>query len=290
MTPEHKEKLRVAREAAIARKLAVDAEIDSPDSLRSAFTSEIDPRDAELETLRSRVAHFEATRERAAHEHETITGRERVGDPGVIPGAQADVQTELRRLLREELAQVLPERQPGRTNARDAVRANAVVAHDRDGNPIYRKRDSISDEFSIPDDLREPGWDYQWIRTSVHGQEDVSNQVNMQENGWRFVPASRKGWDGRFMPKGYQGAIFKSGLSLMERPAVLTEEARKEAGMRVREQSQAQRQQFGLALPDGFTSQHDGARAFTFARQGRAEATPDALRPAHQVAGSDIDR
>jgi len=299
MSPEHKEKLRLAREASRARKSAVDAVFAeaandlnkslgiAPDVETPKFR-EIDPRDAELEALRERVAGFESKREKAAHEHVTMTGREKVNDPGAIPGAQADVREALRELISEQLAATFPERTPVRKTERDTVRPNAVMAHDRDGNPVYRKRDQTNEPFAIPDDLREPGWDYQWIRTSVHGQEDISNQVNMQEQGWRFVQANRKGWDGRFMPKGYTGAIFKDGLSLVERPMTLTDEARRESQQKVREQSKAQREQFGMALPSGFSGDTPAARQFTFARSGKAEATPDNLRPSLQPS-LDID-
>jgi hypothetical protein len=71
---------------------------------------------------------------------------------------------------------------------------------------------------------------------------------------------------------------------------VLTEEAKREAMRTVREQSRAQREQFGMALPDGFTSNTPSAKAFTFARQGKAEPTPSNLKPNLRVDGSlDID-
>lgn len=312
MTEEHKAKLHAARDAARARKLAVNAEIiedtrparqilkegiervtqmyvDQAEAAKPKF-AEVDPRDAELEALRERVAEFESKREKAPHEYKIMSGREKVNDPGQIGGAQADVKESLRELIREQLAETFPERQPVRKTERDTVRPNAVMAHDRDGNPVYRKRDQSADPFDIPSDLREPGWDYQWIRTSVYGQEDISNQVNMQEQGWRFVQANRKGWEGRFMPKGYSGAVYKDGLSLVERPATLSEEARREAQQKVRDQSKSQREQFGMALPNGFTGDTPTARAFTFARSGKAEPTPDSLRPELTRAGSmDID-
>ena len=303
MSPEHKEKLRIAREASRARKSAVNAEIiEEVGVTRPALReeiyrdhqaaapkfTEIDPRDVELEALRERVAEFESKREKAAHEHKTMTGREKVNDPGQIGGAQADVKESLRELIREQMAETFPERQPVRKTERDTVRPNAVVGYDREGSPVYRKRDQTADPFSIPEDLREPGWDYQWIRTSVYGQEDISNQVNMQEQGWRFVQANRKNWEGRFMPKGYAGAIYKDGLSLVERPMALTEEARRESQQKVKEQSKAQREQFGMALPHGFSGDTAAARQYTFARQGKAEVTPADLRPSLQ-ASMDID-
>lgn len=286
MDEAHKEKLRLSKEASRARKSAVDAEtLESNETIKFA---EVDPRDAELEALRERVAHFEATREKAAHEHQTMTGREKINDPGQIGGAQADVQESLRELIREQLAETFPERQPVRKAARDTVRPGAVVATGRDGEPLYRKRSNAVDPFAIPEDLQDPNWDMMWARVSVVGQEDISSQVNRQEQGWRFVPADRPGFDGRFMPKGYKGQIFKDGLALMERPMVLTEEAKREANQAVQDQSRAQREQFGMALPSGFSADTPAARAFTFARSGKVEATPSDLRPSLQAA-MDID-
>ena len=297
MDEAHKEKLRVARAAAReARKNAVDAQVEEgvPSQAYYGEPHPTDPNIYEVEVgaLREELAALkDKHREKASHEYDTLSGREKVTPPESVGGAQEDVAESLRRLLREELAHVLPEREM-RTTARDSVRPGAVIAYDRDGQPVYRKRDLTSDPFAIPEDLKEPGYEFQWVRVSVHGQEDISNQVNMQEQGWRFVQADRKEWDGRMMPRGYRGHIFKDGLALMERPKVLCDEARRESMQKVKEQSRAQREQFGLALPPGFTGQSDAARQYTFARQGRAEPTPASLKPGHHVdptGGMDID-
>lgn len=290
MTEEHKEKLRLARASSKARKEAVDAEVeDLPDNLilsgksassrEEAKFAEVDPRDAELEALREQIAEFHSKREKAPHEHITMTGREKVNDPGEIGGAQANVKEALRELIREQMAETFPERQPVRKTERDTVRPGAVVATGRDGEPLYRKRDQSADPFGIPDDLKDPSYDLQWCRVSVLGQEDLPHQIELQEQGWRFVQADNPRWRGRMMPKDYKGNIFRDGLALMERPMVLTEEARREAAMKVKEQSKAQREQFGMALPSGFSANTPQARAHTFARSGKVEATPDNLRP-----------
>src|SRR5271157_849222 len=303
MTPENKAKLHAARDAARARKNAVNAEIIEEvgvtrPKLRDEIYrdnhaeapkfSEIDPRDAELEALREQVAGFESKREKAAHEHVTMTGREKVTDQGQAGGAQADVKESLRELIREQMAETFPERQPVRTTSRETVRPNAVVGYDREGNPVYRKRDQLADPFAVPEDLKDPNYDLQWCRVSVLGQEDLPHQIELQEQGWRFVQADSPRWSGRMMPKGYKGNIFREGLALMERPMVLTEEAKRESANKVREQSKAQREQFGMALPTGFRGDTAAARQFTFARTGKTEVTPDNLRPSLQPS-MDID-
>ena len=283
-----KEKMRIGRAAARALKMAVDAEEVDPNSAYREFiptteTSEVDTLKAELAALK------EKHREKAAHEHDTMSGQEKINDRRVT-GASEEIKESLRELLREQLAETFPERDVVRKPARDTARPGAVIATDREGNPVFRKRDAVGDRFAIPDHLKEPGWDLFWARVSVHGWEDVSNQVVHQQNGWRFVPADRPGYDGVFMPRGYKGHIFQDGLALMERPMSLTEEARREASKLVRNQSRAQREQFGMALPDGFTSQTDAAKQFTFARAGRPEPTPSNLKPGLRVDGSmDID-
>ena len=284
MDEAHKEKLRVARAAARARKTAVDAEeVEHPnyvDAVKQGLAptdtppSEVDALKAELAALK------EKHREKAPHEREPFR-EERINDRRVS-GVQDEIKESLRELLREQLAETFPERDI-RKPVRDEVRPGAVVAYDREGNPLFRKRDTTRDRFAIPEDLKENGYDYQWCRVSTYGQEDLNNQVAHQENGWRFVQADRPGWNGRFMPEGYKGHIFQDGLALMERPMVLTEEAKREAERAVKEQSRAQREQFGMALPEGFTANNPTAKAFTFARAGKAEATPSNLKPSHRV-------
>ena len=284
MDESHKLKLAEARaKAREARKNAVEAEeVTEPEKYGGAEANEIDSLRAELAALKNKH------REKAAHEHETISGRERINDPGQVNGAQADIQESLRELIREQLEATFPERTAVRTTSRKSVRPGAVVAHDRDGNPIYRKRDALADPFAIPEDLQDPAWDRAWIRVSTYGQEDTSNQIARFENGWRFINADRPGFEARFMPPGYKGHIFKDGLALVERPMVLSEEARREENQIVKAQSRAQRQQFGMALPEGFSSQTEAARANTFARSGQREAVPETLKP-NLRAALDID-
>ena len=288
-----KEKMRVGRAAARARKMAVDAEtVDLHPDYVEAVKNGLAPEDtppSEVDALKAELAALkEKHREKAPHEREAFR-EEKINDRKV-GGVQDEIRDSLRELLREQLAETFPERDVVRKPARDEARPGAIIAHDREGNPIFRRRDATADPFAIPEHLQDQAWDRQWIRISTLGQEDVSNQVNMQSQGWRFIEADRPGWSNTFMPAGYKGHIFKDGLALVERPMVLTEEAKREAARAVREQSRAQREQFGMALPDGFTNKTDAARQFTFARQGKPEATPSTLKPNLRVDGNmDID-
>ncbi len=68
------------------------------------------------------------------------------------------------------------------------------------------------------------GWDYQWKRRTIYNQEDPAYQVELMRNGWEAVPLDRHP---EMMPKGWAGKTIEvDGLVLMERPKVLTDEAR----------------------------------------------------------------
>ena len=58
--------------------------------------------------------------------------------------------------------------------------------------------------------------------------------VDLYENGWRPVPASRH--PGVWTPQGYDGAIIVRGQRLEERPASMTDEARREDEARAKAQ------------------------------------------------------
>lgn len=79
-------------------------------------------------------------------------------------------------------------------------------------------------EFYIDPRIIPDGWSYEYKRRTVLGAEDPSYQVSLAMKGWEAVPASRHP---ELMPDSYKGvAIERKGMILMERPAVITEEAR----------------------------------------------------------------
>lgn len=80
------------------------------------------------------------------------------------------------------------------------------------------------DEFYIDPSIMPAGWGYQWKSSHIAGKENGYHILNLQRAGWRPVPASRhKG----MMPDGWEGAIEKKGLILMELPQVLIDRANK---------------------------------------------------------------
>lgn len=73
------------------------------------------------------------------------------------------------------------------------------------------------DDFYIPPEEIPTGWDYQWRTESVIGKEDKNYMYGLIRRGWEPVPEGRH--------PGY--IVRREGLILMERPKVLTDEARK---------------------------------------------------------------
>lgn len=89
-------------------------------------------------------------------------------------------------------------------------------------------RDSMGEGAEERDKFWAPkppdGWDYQWKRRLIMGEEQASYQVELARKGWEAVPLSRHP---DMMPMGWAGnTIEVEGLVLMERPKVLTQEAR----------------------------------------------------------------
>ena len=113
-----------------------------------------------------------------------------------------------------------------RTATRSTARTGEVIG--RNGEVLSRKRTLSGDIFAIPKELIPDGWEYQWAAISVVGNTEIMMDQNLMfnENGWRPVPSDR--YPGRFMPAGHKGNITRGGQMLMERPAVLCEQARQE--------------------------------------------------------------
>lgn len=146
---------------------------------------------------------------------------------------------------------------------RDPPRTTTAVAEGRS-----RKRKTHIDPYQIPPEIIPVGWVYQWCRQSVFNEPDLANMTHMRENGWTPVPCERH--EGMYMAPGHRGDIVRGGLILMERPKELSDEARAEEEMLARQQVEAQKQQLGLSMPDGFASQRANLR--TSYERGPAQA------------------
>lgn len=123
-------------------------------------------------------------------------------------------------------------------NARAAGVASAPPQEERaaptreartpDDQPTRRSRfDTNADRLSVPQRLKKPGWDYQWMVTRVTGQEvDPSEMTSYYEQGWR--PAQAKDYPDMCPPNWEKTTIEQHGQMLMVRPMRLTMEARQE--------------------------------------------------------------
>lgn len=142
----------------------------------------------------------------------------------------------------------------GRTKeARDARKAAAAARSEeltrqparsgtevrgRNGEILSRSLTNVIDEFEIPENLKDKDWDMQWCVVSVHGDTDIALNLlqDFEANGWRAVPACR--FPGRYMKAGTapDAAIIRKGQMLMERPMVLSLQAREEDERKARRQ------------------------------------------------------
>ncbi len=145
-----------------------------------------------------------------------------MADTGIDLGADGD--SEIRRVDGRTRA-ARQTRATAREPARSALRPGEVLG--RNGEVLSRKRTTrSSDPFDIPPGIIPKGWEYQWVTVTVVGNSDIVRHTNLEfyDNGWRPVPADRH--DGIFMATGEKGSIVYGGQMLMERPAMLCEEAR----------------------------------------------------------------
>lgn len=132
--------------------------------------------------------------------------------------------------LRDQVRE--PSREPSRA-------ASSIVG--RNGEELRRRRPNASGD--IFDRVKPPaGWSYQWNAVSHLNKEideiQRSISVDMYENGWRPVPASRH--PGVYTPEGYEGAIVVKGMRLEERPAEMTKAALEEDTAYARAQLRSQ--------------------------------------------------
>lgn len=173
-------------------------------------------------------------------------------------------------------------REQTRDMAREPSRANASVIG-RDGEELSRRRPEAGGD--IYEKVKaQPGWSLQWNSVAALGKEIDEQQIQMHENGWRPVPASR--YPGVFTPHGYEGSIVVKGLRLEERPETLTLEAQYEDHQRAQKQTRDQTDALRLTqakLPGADV----GARGNRVKVDISKNFTADIPRPQHMVEGDE---
>jgi hypothetical protein len=116
--------------------------------------------------------------------------------------------------------------------------------------------DEGADEFRTP--TPPDGWEYEWKRRTLLGQEDPAYQVQLARMGWDPVSTNRHP---EMMPmQGNHPVIERKGMVLMQRPAVISDESRANELRKARNQVRVKEQQLN-ATPDGtLTRDHPSAR------------------------------
>ena len=104
------------------------------------------------------------------------------------------------------------------------------------------------DEFATPP--APEGWVYNWKRHTVHNMPDPSYNAALQRRGWEPGPASRHpemvSLDER------DGAVFRKGMVLMERPKTINDEAKAAELRKARNEVRQKEIQLGAARPGEF--------------------------------------
>lgn len=183
--------------------------------------------------------------------------------------------------LRRNNPRPLP-REQTRDMAREPSRGNASVIG-RNGEELMRRRPEsggdIYEKVKAP-----PGWTFQWNPVTALGKEMDEIELQMHENGWRPVPASR--FPGIYTVPGYDGQIVHKGLRLEERPEILTKEAQYEDHMNARTQLTNELEALKLkqaSLPGADV----GARGNRISLKMDKSFTADIPRPSHMVEGDE---
>lgn len=92
---------------------------------------------------------------------------------------------------------------------------------------LQRKHRNTEDKFYVPEECKTHGYDYNWKTIEIAGKPvDAYDLTALEENHWEPVTAEEMS---QIASKGAKGAIVKSGMMLMKRPAYLSEEARAES-------------------------------------------------------------
>lgn len=134
-----------------------------------------------------------------------------------------------------------PAMRPEDPRARAAARAAKIMDH-------VENFDEGVDKFYVASDDVPDGWEYEWKRHTVLGQEDPSYQVQVARTGWEPVPADRHP---SYMPQGGKHKIIeREGMVLMERPKAVSDKVRAMELRKARVQVRTKEEQLN-STPDG---------------------------------------
>ncbi len=138
-----------------------------------------------------------------------------------------------------------------------------------DGPRLHRRRRSAN-PLGVDPRIIPKGWSYNWKAEDIYGMPLTEHKIDIRENHWRAVPASRH-------PElAIAGApdIRRSGTVLMERPDYLTEEAIME-DIDEAMKPLRQKEELMYGTPAGqMTRDHPSVRGKTFINQRYAPGDP----------------
>lgn len=170
--------------------------------------------------------------------------------PPVTDGQDASLEA-------ADVQEVISARPPMRPAMREDDPRAAAARRAAEIRDQFENVDEGVDEFRTPD--APDGWTYEWKRRTLLGQEDPAYQVELARMGWEPVSTNRHP---NMMPiQGNHPVIERKGMVLMQRPAIISDEARANELRKARNQVRVKEQQLNAA-PDGtLTRDHPSARA-----------------------------
>jgi hypothetical protein len=170
------------------------------------------------------------------------------GRPRVNPFA---IETEENTVEPQVFVAEKSDERPAQRGVREAaLRAEQIRARQRDNEGEITQYD----EFYLDPTLIPEGWDYNWKRYTVLGQKEDSYDVELAQNGWEPVDASRHP---HMMPIGYKGPIIRKEMILMERPAEISSSAKQRELYEARKAFADKEKALGMA-PQGHFDRDQG--------------------------------
>lgn len=169
-----------------------------------------------------------------------------------MAAAQAQ-QAEFMLLMQKQLAQqsVRHEARPEeRVSTRHMMREREPEGvKDRDGNILVRRSFESLDPFELPAEfvasVKAENYSIEWKSEFVYNQQQTTYLSKLMTNG-HWAPVLNNRLPGRY-PGEPDEPIRHDGLILMERPAGLTAQARREDQMKARDQVNIQHKNWGVS-------------------------------------------
>ena len=204
----------------------------------------------------------------------TATTRKAVRTPAATAAVEAP-QMEAPAVAREPVRAA-----PGSQIGHNSMGRAVVVT--RSGREVSRASAASGvDQFHIPAGVIPPGWSWEWKNESVLGEPNPAYQAELAQVGWE--PVLAESYPGVFMPKEAKGAIRRKGMILMERPEVLTIEARREEKRKADDAVGMSRRKHGAKLDTAGTHGVDvNARGVQPSLKTSIESGANIPRPAYE--------